>query len=178
MPQCLGCTVPPSSSPTGPESSRSDARAGLRARRRPDGPIQARVRQGGLLEGIVDLVIAESDPLIPGADWKAAVRERIPSARRALLRHPWARRALETRATPTPVVLANEDSMIGLFRDAGFSLDLTDPGVARDREPDVRVHAGAVRGLVIPLTSEPVAETRIALQYRYMLWKQARDTTA
>jgi AcrR family transcriptional regulator len=78
-----------------------------------------------LLDGMVDLVIAEIDPPIPGAGWKAAVRERILSARRALLRHPWARRALETRTSPTPVVLAYQDSMIGLFRDAGFSLDLT-----------------------------------------------------
>jgi AcrR family transcriptional regulator len=78
-----------------------------------------------LLDGMVDLVIAEIEPPVPGGDWKAAVRERILSARRALLRHPWARRALETRTTPTPVVLAYEDSMIGLFRDAGFSLDLT-----------------------------------------------------
>jgi AcrR family transcriptional regulator len=78
-----------------------------------------------LLDGMVDLVIAEIEPPIAGADWKAAVRERILSARRALLRHPWARRALETRTTPTPVVLAYEDSMIGLLRDAGFTLDLT-----------------------------------------------------
>jgi AcrR family transcriptional regulator len=78
-----------------------------------------------LLDGMVDLVIAEIDPPLAGADWKTAVRERILSARQALLRHPWARRALETRTTPTSVVLAYEDSMIGLFRDAGFSLDLT-----------------------------------------------------
>jgi AcrR family transcriptional regulator len=78
-----------------------------------------------LLDGMVDLVIGEIDPPVPGADWKRAIRERILSARRALLRHPWARRALETRTTPTPVVLAYQDSMIGLFRDAGFSLDLT-----------------------------------------------------
>ncbi len=78
-----------------------------------------------LLDGMVDLVIAEIDPPIAGVDWKPAVRARILSARRALLRHPWARRALETRATPTPIVLAYQDSMVGLFRDAGFSLDLT-----------------------------------------------------
>ena len=78
-----------------------------------------------LLDGMVDLVIVEIDPPLPNAGWKEAVRERILSARRALLRHPWARRALETRTTPTPVVLAYQDSMIGIFREAGFSLDLT-----------------------------------------------------
>lgn len=78
-----------------------------------------------LLDGMVDLVIAEIDPPVFGTNWKGAVRERILSARRALLRHPWARRALETRTTPTPIILAYQDSMIGVFRDAGFSLELT-----------------------------------------------------
>jgi hypothetical protein len=32
---------------------------------------------------------------------------------------------MESRATPTPVVLAYMDSMIGLLRTGGFSLDLT-----------------------------------------------------
>ena len=32
---------------------------------------------------------------------------------------------MESRTTPTPVVLAYMDSMIGLFRTGGFSLDLT-----------------------------------------------------
>lgn len=78
-----------------------------------------------LLDGMVDVVIGQIEAPLSGADWKRAVRERILSARRVLLRHPWARRALETRTTPTPVVLAYQDSMIGLFREAGFSLDLT-----------------------------------------------------
>jgi AcrR family transcriptional regulator len=78
-----------------------------------------------LLDGIVDVVIGEIEPPLAGADWKRAVRERILSARQALLRHPWARRALETRTAPTAVVLAYQDSMIGLLRNAGFSLELT-----------------------------------------------------
>ena len=78
-----------------------------------------------LLDGMVDLVIGEIDPPAREADWKHALRQRILSARRALLRHPWARRALETRTNPTPTVLAYQNSMIGLFREAGFSLDLT-----------------------------------------------------
>ena len=32
---------------------------------------------------------------------------------------------MESRTTPTPVVLAYMDSMIGMFRTGGFSLDLT-----------------------------------------------------
>ncbi len=78
-----------------------------------------------LLDGLVDVVVAEIDPPLDGADWKTALRTRILSARRALLRHPWASRLMESRTTPTPVVLAYMDSMIGMFRTGGFSLDLT-----------------------------------------------------
>jgi AcrR family transcriptional regulator len=78
-----------------------------------------------LLDALVDVVIEEIDPPLEGADWKAALRARILSARRALLRHPWASRLMESRKTPTPVVLGYMDSMIGMFRTGGFSLDLT-----------------------------------------------------
>jgi hypothetical protein len=74
---------------------------------------------------MVDVIIGEIDPAIVGADWRSAVRERILSARRALLRHPWARAAIESRTTMTPVVLEYMESMIGLFRAGGFSVDLT-----------------------------------------------------
>ncbi len=78
-----------------------------------------------LLDALVDVVIEEIDPPLEGADWKVALRTRILSARRALLRHPWASRLMESRKTPTPVVLGYMDSMIGMFRTGGFSLDLT-----------------------------------------------------
>jgi AcrR family transcriptional regulator len=78
-----------------------------------------------LLDGLVDVVIGEIDPPLEGSDWKTTIRARILSARRALLRHPWASRVMESRKAPTPVVLDYMDSMIGLFRTGGFSLDLT-----------------------------------------------------
>ncbi len=78
-----------------------------------------------MLDGMVDVVVREIDPPLGGASWKTAIRVRILSARRALLRHPWASRVIETRTTPTPAVLEYMDSMIGLFRAGGFSLDLT-----------------------------------------------------
>jgi AcrR family transcriptional regulator len=79
-----------------------------------------------LLGGMIDVVVGEIDP--PATDdigWKAAVRQRILSARQALLRHPWASRVMESRTEPTPTVLAYMDSMIGMFRAGGFSMDLT-----------------------------------------------------
>ena len=78
-----------------------------------------------LLSGLVDVVIGEIDPPLDGAAWKPAMRERILSARRALMRHPWASKVMESRTKPTPVVLAYMDSMIGMLRTGGFSLDLT-----------------------------------------------------
>ena len=78
-----------------------------------------------LLDGMIDLVVGEIDRPVPGAEWRSAVRQRILSARRALLRHPWASRVIESKKNPTPVVLEYMDSMIGLFRAGGFSVSLT-----------------------------------------------------
>ena len=78
-----------------------------------------------LLDGMVDVVVGEIDPPAPNVDWMTAVRRRILSARRALLRHPWASRVIESRTDPTPTVLGYMDSMIGMFRAGGFSIDLT-----------------------------------------------------
>lgn len=78
-----------------------------------------------LLDGLVDVVVAEIDPPVADAGWKSGVRRRILSARQALLRHPWASRVIESRTEPTPAVLAYMDSMIGMFRTGGLTVDLT-----------------------------------------------------
>jgi AcrR family transcriptional regulator len=78
-----------------------------------------------LLDGMVDVVVGEIDPPASGTDWKTAIRQRVLSARRALLRHPWASRVIESRTNPTPTVLEYMDSMIGILRAGGFSIDLT-----------------------------------------------------
>lgn len=79
-----------------------------------------------LIDGMVDVVLGEVevDPG-PGADWRSAVRRRVLSARQAVLRHPWARKAIESRTRRTPVVLGYMDSLAGTFRAGGFSPDLT-----------------------------------------------------
>ena len=77
-----------------------------------------------LLNGMVDIVVDEIDPPIGGADWKRSMRERILSARRALLRHPWASQVIESRAEPTPTIIGYMDSMMGIFMSGGFSVDL------------------------------------------------------
>jgi AcrR family transcriptional regulator len=77
-----------------------------------------------MLDGMVDVVVGEIDPPLVDADWKTTMRERILSARRALLRHPWASQVIESRAEPTPTVIGYMDSMMGIFRSGGFSIDL------------------------------------------------------
>jgi AcrR family transcriptional regulator len=78
-----------------------------------------------LLDGMVDTVIAEIEPPAPDLDWKPAVRQRILAARRAVLRHPWARHAIESRTTRTPAVLGHLDSLAGMFHAGGLTPDLT-----------------------------------------------------
>jgi len=78
-----------------------------------------------MLDAMLDVVVDEIDPARTDTDWKTAVRDRILSARRALLRHPWASRVMESRTQPTPVVMAYMDSMIAMFIAGGFSIDLT-----------------------------------------------------
>ena len=78
-----------------------------------------------LLDRMVDVVVGEIDPPETGVDWKTAMRRRILSARRALLRHPWASRVIESRGDPTPAVIEYMDQMMGLFLAGGFSIELT-----------------------------------------------------
>ncbi|MFD4597176.1 TetR/AcrR family transcriptional regulator C-terminal domain-containing protein [Streptomyces sp. NPDC058464] len=81
-----------------------------------------------LLDGMIDVLVGEIDPPTPGIAWKEAVRRRVLSARRMLLRHPWAPEVIESRmkarTTPTPALLAYLDSMVGIFRAGGFPIGL------------------------------------------------------
>ncbi|MEU7556035.1 TetR/AcrR family transcriptional regulator C-terminal domain-containing protein [Streptomyces sp. NPDC044571] len=78
-----------------------------------------------LLDAMVEAVVGEIEAPASGADWKSAVRHRILSARAALLGHPWAAEVIRSRTGPTPAVLAYLDSVIGMFRAGGLSVDLT-----------------------------------------------------
>ncbi|WP_329315838.1 TetR/AcrR family transcriptional regulator C-terminal domain-containing protein [Streptomyces sp. NBC_01278] len=78
-----------------------------------------------LLDGMVETVVGEIHPPAPGTDWRGAVRQRILSARAALLGHPWAARVIRSRTGPAPALLAHIDAVIGMFRAGGFSVDLT-----------------------------------------------------
>ena len=77
-----------------------------------------------ILDGIVDVVFAEIE--LPSGDggWKAAMRRRAVSAREVLRRHPWATALMESRSTPGPANLRHHDAVLGVLRNAGFSVEL------------------------------------------------------
>ena len=77
-----------------------------------------------ILDGIVDVVFSEIDLPSGDADWKAAMRQRAVSARQALRRHPWATALMESRSTPGPANLRHHDAVLGVLRNAGFSVEL------------------------------------------------------
>ena len=77
-----------------------------------------------LLDGMVDLVFGEIELPVADGDWKAAMRRRAVSAREALRRHPWATALMESRATPGPANLRHHDAVLGILRNAGFSVEL------------------------------------------------------
>jgi AcrR family transcriptional regulator len=78
-----------------------------------------------LLDGMVDLVIAEIVVPRPDDPWKPALRRRASSSRTAFARHPWARRLIHTRASSGPARLHAFEATIGCLRRAGFSHGLT-----------------------------------------------------
>jgi AcrR family transcriptional regulator len=77
----------------------------------------------GILDGIVDLVIAEIDIPSERTDWKEAMRRRAISARHVLCRHSWAIGLLEARGSTGPTVRQYLDAILGNLRSAGFSTE-------------------------------------------------------
>src|SRR5712692_2487206 len=76
--------------------------------------------KGEVLDGIVDVVVGEIAECPVEGDWKAAIRQRVHSARTVLLRHRWALRVIESRAHTSPAVVRYMESVIGILREGGF----------------------------------------------------------
>ncbi|TBL41998.1 MULTISPECIES: TetR/AcrR family transcriptional regulator C-terminal domain-containing protein [unclassified Micromonospora] len=82
----------------------------------------------GLLDGLVEAVIAEieaavegADATVAGDDWRTRLRQRFLAARAVMLRHPWAPGLLGSRPTVPSGVYAYYDQIIATLRDGGFS---------------------------------------------------------
>jgi AcrR family transcriptional regulator len=78
-----------------------------------------------LLDGMVDLVVAEIDLPSTGVDWKEAMRRRAVSAREVFARHRWAAALIDSRGRSGPSSLSYADRVLGTLLQAGFS-----PGIA------------------------------------------------
>jgi len=77
-----------------------------------------------VLDGMVDATYGEIAAPTPDANWQAQVREIAISAHEVFLRHPWAA-GLQMSVKPGPARLRYGDRLLGCFRDAGFSKQLT-----------------------------------------------------
>jgi AcrR family transcriptional regulator len=78
-----------------------------------------------LLAGMVEVVIGEIPNRRQQGDWKSSLRRTILSARRVMLRHSWAPAIIETLDDPGPAGLRHFDTVIGILREGGVSLELT-----------------------------------------------------
>ena len=78
-----------------------------------------------LLDGMVEIVFGEIELPTTDVDWKTAMRRRALSTREALNRHRWAVGLMESRITPGPNSLRLHDAVLGVLREAGFSVEQT-----------------------------------------------------
>jgi AcrR family transcriptional regulator len=77
-----------------------------------------------LLDGMIDIVFGEIDLPSEDTGWRTAMRRRATSAREVLSRHPWAVGRMESRTSPGPATLRHHDTVLGILRTAGFSIEL------------------------------------------------------
>lgn len=84
-----------------------------------------------ILDGLVAAVVTEIGDELGGfetpqdiLDWKVATRERVLTARRVMLRHPWAPGVIEARTSMTPEIVLYFEGLLGIMVTGGFSYDL------------------------------------------------------
>ena len=78
-----------------------------------------------LLDGLLDLVLDESEPPSPAGAWHTAIRRSAVSVHQGLTRHPWACPLLMSPGHIRPARLQYMDSLLGRLREAGFSAETT-----------------------------------------------------
>lgn len=103
-----------------------------------------------IIDGMVDAVFAEIELPPTDQDWRSSILVRCKSMRQVLTRHPWAAPLMETRTTPGPATLRHHDAVLGCFRGAGFSLELTGHAYA---VVDAFLYGFALQETTLPATS-------------------------
>lgn len=78
-----------------------------------------------LLDGMNDAFSASIEIPAPGDEWRAAMRRRANSAREQFRLHPWALSLVDTRANAGYPTIRYHNAIIGVLREAGFSIEMT-----------------------------------------------------
>ncbi|MFC4453607.1 TetR/AcrR family transcriptional regulator [Deinococcus sonorensis] len=78
-----------------------------------------------LIDGLIDLVIAEIDVPDTADDWKDAMRQRAISAHQVLLRHRWACPLMGSRVNIGPAMLAYINDTFAWLHHGGFTVEQT-----------------------------------------------------
>jgi AcrR family transcriptional regulator len=117
-----------------------------------------------LLDGMVDLVVAEMAVPDVAAPWLFEIRRTACSAHEVLIRHPWAPLLLVSRINVGPAKLRHFDATHGCFLNAGFSHPMADQ--ARN-VIDGHLYGFTLQKLLFPLAAGTYAET--AKQFLPML---------
>jgi AcrR family transcriptional regulator len=78
-----------------------------------------------LIDGLLDLVLGESEAPDRSGEWAPAVRASAISVHDALRRHPWACTLVMSPGHIRPARLRYMDSLLGRLREAGFSAETT-----------------------------------------------------
>ncbi len=79
-----------------------------------------------ILDGVIDQVFAAIElPPPEYDDWRDAIRARAHSARAVLSQHSWALGLMDSRRNPGPATLRHHDAVLGMLRDAGFTLPMS-----------------------------------------------------
>lgn len=82
--------------------------------------------KGALLDGMVDLVVAEIEVPSLADPWMLAMRKRAHSAHAALMRHPWATALMMSQSNVGPARIRYVDATLACLHAAGFSLPMAD----------------------------------------------------
>jgi AcrR family transcriptional regulator len=77
-----------------------------------------------ILDGMTDHVVSAISLHPSGPDWKTVMREQILASRRLMKQHLWAPGVIETRKNISMPMMRYMDSVGGIFRAGGFSVDL------------------------------------------------------
>jgi AcrR family transcriptional regulator len=113
-----------------------------------------------LLDGIVDLVFNQIELPSTSGEWREELHRWAHSARRVLTRNSWAISLLESRATPGPATLRHHDQIIGVLREAGFSVPMTAHAYAL---LDSYVYGFAIQESALPFNQNTAAPAVTAI---------------